>query len=318
MKVNQIDPRHPFGASTSGNPDDDNQKVQHSVANKDIISRPRVSRVISLVLGMSVLVLVGLGTFYYMDRQGIMSLQNDISSVENLGTVSNAELEVHNVPDDCWLVIHGNAYDLTEYAPRHPGGKEFITDFCGTDATSNYDREHDVSLLKTIDFLLLGTYTEGGSGVATTSTESQGREPTNSGSGTSTYESPESSEDEDPEEEYESRTIPAPTTTESVQTAQAGTTSTCKQQFYTTADIAIHADQTDCWYLLYGVVYDMTNYIDQHPGGVRRIFQECGTNATAVYSEEKKHDESLLLKEGMVQYVIGKIGSETGLLEIPC
>ena len=46
-------------------------------------------------------------------------------------------------------------------------------------------------------------------------------------------------------------------------------------------------------------MYDLTLYVDEHPGGAHRIFQECGTDATVVYVAEKKHDITLLAKENM-------------------
>jgi len=64
----------------------------------------------------------------------------------------------HNVSNNCWLAIHGNVYNLTLYAPDHPGGPEYITDFCGTDATKAYDIEHPLILLDLIPHTLLGMF----------------------------------------------------------------------------------------------------------------------------------------------------------------
>ena len=33
-----------------------------------------------------------------------------------------SELALHNTPQDCWVVLHGDIYDLSNYASRHPGG----------------------------------------------------------------------------------------------------------------------------------------------------------------------------------------------------
>lgn len=44
--------------------------------------------------------------------------------------ISVAELDKHAKPDDCWIVVNGKVYDLTAFAPNHPGGpdsKSFAT-----------------------------------------------------------------------------------------------------------------------------------------------------------------------------------------------
>ena len=35
-----------------------------------------------------------------------------------------AEIAAHNSPSDCWVVIHGQVYDVTEFLTRHPGGAQ--------------------------------------------------------------------------------------------------------------------------------------------------------------------------------------------------
>jgi len=85
-------------------------------------------------------------------------------------------------------------------------------------------------------------------------------------------------------------------------------------EFYTLANVAQHPDANSCWYVLYGVVYDFTNYIDDHKGGRGTILAECGTDATVPYEKEKKHDVSLLIKKGFSSMIIGRLGTtrETG------
>lgn len=38
--------------------------------------------------------------------------------------VTTEELQRHNTLDDVWLVVEGNVYDMTDFAPSHPGGSE--------------------------------------------------------------------------------------------------------------------------------------------------------------------------------------------------
>lgn len=42
----------------------------------------------------------------------------------NLRALSVKEIAAHNTANDCWLLIEGQVWDLTEFAPNHPGGPE--------------------------------------------------------------------------------------------------------------------------------------------------------------------------------------------------
>jgi len=56
--------------------------------------------------------------------------------------LSGQEVEKHNNKDDCWVIIHGKAYDVTEFLPEHPGGPKIILKYAGKDATETYEPIH--------------------------------------------------------------------------------------------------------------------------------------------------------------------------------
>lgn len=37
-------------------------------------------------------------------------------------SITTEEIAKHNTPDDLWIVVENTVYDLTEFAPQHPGG----------------------------------------------------------------------------------------------------------------------------------------------------------------------------------------------------
>ena len=46
-------------------------------------------------------------------------------SVANMSRkISAQEVAKHCNIDDCWIVVNGKVYDLTKFAPNHPGGPE--------------------------------------------------------------------------------------------------------------------------------------------------------------------------------------------------
>lgn len=53
-----------------------------------------------------------------------------------------AEISKHNRKDDCWVVIHGKAYDVTDFIPMHPGGSKIILKFAGKDCSKTFDPIH--------------------------------------------------------------------------------------------------------------------------------------------------------------------------------
>jgi len=38
--------------------------------------------------------------------------------------LSVTDISKHSSADDCWIVVDGKVWDLTEFAPEHPGGPQ--------------------------------------------------------------------------------------------------------------------------------------------------------------------------------------------------
>jgi len=53
-----------------------------------------------------------------------------------------------------------------------------------------------------------------------------------------------------------------------------------KDVSYTAADVAKHKTQDDLWLIIDGNVYDVTEYVDEHPGGVAAIMKNARGDAT--------------------------------------
>lgn len=66
---------------------------------------------------------------------------------------------------------------------------------------------------------------------------------------------------------------PSPTATATATDPTAGT--------ITSADVFQHATPDDCWTIIDGAVYDMTPFLNQHPGGSTAIAGLCGVDGTA-------------------------------------
>ncbi|KXT09264.1 hypothetical protein AC579_2133 [Pseudocercospora musae] len=56
--------------------------------------------------------------------------------------LTGEEIAQHNSRESCWVIIHGKAYDVTEFLPEHPGGPKIILKYAGKDATEEYEPIH--------------------------------------------------------------------------------------------------------------------------------------------------------------------------------
>lgn len=58
---------------------------------------------------------------------------------------------------------------------------------------------------------------------------------------------------------------------------------------YTLSEVAQHASKDDCWAIISGDVYDLTEFINRHPGG-DEILRACGTDATTLFNSRQTQD----------------------------
>jgi len=54
---------------------------------------------------------------------------------------------------------------------------------------------------------------------------------------------------------------------------------------FTPDQVAQHHRASDCYMIISGKVYDVTSYVNQHPGGVDNIVSGCGTDATDLFAQ---------------------------------
>jgi cytochrome b involved in lipid metabolism len=53
-------------------------------------------------------------------------------------------------------------------------------------------------------------------------------------------------------------------------------------------ELAKHNSSSSCWLLISGKIYDVTNFIIQHPGGEGTILSSCGTDATVAFNTKDR------------------------------
>jgi len=79
----------------------------------------------------------------------------------------------------------------------------------------------------------------------------------------------------------------------------------------TLEEIALHNDQNDCWIIVNNNVYDVTSYLQAHPGGADAILPYCGSDGTqgfATQDKPKPSQHSSTAASLLSQYYIGAVG----------
>ena len=72
----------------------------------------------------------------------VATMNRDAGEKPEVGSLTGDEIAKHNSRDSCWVIVHGKAYDVTEFLPEHPGGPKIILKYAGKDATEEYEPIH--------------------------------------------------------------------------------------------------------------------------------------------------------------------------------
>lgn len=199
----------------------------------------------------------------------------------------------HNTQNDCWTIIHNNIYNISQYIPFHPGGTQTIIATCGKDGTSDFEtkggrgRPHLASttdILKQYFIASIGDpLTANSQPDNTTSQPNQSANPQNPSLQSS----------------------PAPTIPQQTNTVPGNTS-------LTTAVVASHNSASDCWLIISGSVYSVSQYIPFHPGGTQQIINYCGKEATQAFnSRGSTGSHSSTARNLLANYKIGVIGQSS-------
>ncbi|QQK41801.1 Cytochrome b5 reductase, putative [Penicillium digitatum] len=73
---------------------------------------------------------------------------------------------------------------------------------------------------------------------------------------------------------------------------------------YTLKDVAAHNTKGDTWVIIHGQVFELTKYLQDHPGGADALMEVAGIDATAAY-EDVGHSEDA--REIMQPFLVGTL-----------
>ncbi len=185
-------------------------------------------------------------------------------------------LASHNQASDCWLAINGKIYAVSSYINQHPGGAQEIIKYCGQDATHAFatmDKRNPKNHSQSA-YALLENYYIGDLNAAAT-------DNTNNATSTNTTQTNNNTNTNNNKPEPLSYTL-------------------------TAALVAQHSTANDCWVTANNNVYNVSSYINSHPGGANNITKYCGKDIAAAFARQ---GHSANASNIFASYKIGTIGS---------
>ncbi|XP_048731592.1 uncharacterized protein LOC125648577 [Ostrea edulis] len=81
---------------------------------------------------------------------------------------------------------------------------------------------------------------------------------------------------------------------------------------FSLADVSEHCDIRSCWIIISDKVYDVTNFIHEHPGGLDVIMEYAGSDATVVFMDKGHSKDAYML---LSDYYLGNVIKEERIIK---
>ncbi|XP_014285804.1 cytochrome b5 isoform X2 [Halyomorpha halys] len=82
---------------------------------------------------------------------------------------------------------------------------------------------------------------------------------------------------------------------------------TTETAIYSLEEVRNKCDGKNIWFVIHNSVYDVTNYLEEHPGGEELLLEQTGLDATEAF---ETFDHSDATTEAMKKYKIGELAEE--------
>jgi alkylation response protein AidB-like acyl-CoA dehydrogenase/predicted heme/steroid binding protein len=79
-----------------------------------------------------------------------------------MANITREDVKKHCTPEDAWIIVDGDVYDVTKFAKNHPGGKALLLEYAGRDATDDFFGLHRLEVLDKYKKLKCGRLAEAG------------------------------------------------------------------------------------------------------------------------------------------------------------
>lgn len=77
-----------------------------------------------------------------------------------------------------------------------------------------------------------------------------------------------------------------------------------KDNTITLAEVSLHDTPDDCWVVIYDRVYDITNFLDEHPGGADIMLEYAGQDASTAF---RSSGHSRMATKALDRFIVGEL-----------
>ncbi|KAJ9555497.1 hypothetical protein OSB04_010111 [Centaurea solstitialis] len=81
-----------------------------------------------------------------------------------------------------------------------------------------------------------------------------------------------------------------------------------KNMVFNLDDVSLHNNDKDCWVIINARVYDVTNFLNDHPGGNDVLLDVAGKNASEEFEEAGHGSAARLMLD---EYYVGEVNHTT-------
>lgn len=81
-------------------------------------------------------------------------------------------------------------------------------------------------------------------------------------------------------------------------------------RIFTIDDLTVHNKKGDCWIVRNGNVYDVSTFVEDHPGGDDLILQYAGKDIGEAMDDPEEHVHSVSAYDILDEHLIGKLGKD--------
>ncbi len=81
-------------------------------------------------------------------------------------------------------------------------------------------------------------------------------------------------------------------------------------RIYSPEDLKEHVGASSCWVSYQGKVYDITEFLADHPGGEDILLRYAGQPIENVMSDKNEHQHSEAAYDMLEEFLIGRVGNE--------
>jgi len=90
---------------------------------------------------------------------------------------------------------------------------------------------------------------------------------------------------------------------------------TKRVRIFASEDVEEHTSPKSCWVTRDGKVYDVTQFLPDHPGGDDLILKYAGKDVGEIMKDSVEHDHSDSAYNMLDEFLIGRLGADAGIVD---